>query len=48
MSEKPITPAPVGMPVAPGQPMSPELAQHLQSLRDAIRDLRERVAALEP
>jgi len=48
MTEKPITPAPVGMPVAPAQPMSPELAQHLQSLREAIEDLRVRVAALEP
>lgn len=47
MTEKPIKPAPIGMPVAQGQPMSPELAEVLQSLRDAIDDLRERVEALE-
>lgn len=48
MSEKPIKPALANTPVAPGQPMSTELAEILQSLKDAVEDLRARVEALEP
>lgn len=47
MTEKPLKPAVMGTPVSPGQGMSPELAEILQSLREAIEDLRERVEALE-
>ena len=49
MTEKPIKPALIETPVTTqGQGMSPELAEILQSYREAIEDLRARLAALEP
>lgn len=49
MTEKPLKQPVVGVPVqSPNGGMSLELVEIIQRQNDAIRDLRARVAALEP